>query len=532
MFDGSEELNKTLDEYFRLGVRRRWWLLLPTCVVALASIGGSLILPDIYRSETVILVEQQKVPEHYVISNVSAELRDRLQTMSQQILSRTRLLRIIEEFDLYAGERQGLVPEELVELMRAHIGLELLEGDSRRSELNAFKISFSAQNPRVAQQVTNQLTSLFIEENLKAREQQSLGTTNFLEAQLESARQELQEQEKRLGEFKRRHLGELPEQQAGNLQVMGGLQMQLQQTMGALNRARERRIYLESLQAQYRSLAEAGGALPGSPALPASVVAENELARLRSERAALLARYTSQHPDIRKIDQEIAQAKALLADLASTENVSEGEQPEEKPPSVTNPQAVTAIAQVQSQLEANQAEIDHLLEAEKRMKAEIRRYERRLNLTPMREQQLADVVRDYNLSKQNYGELLKKKLESELATNMERRQQGEQFRILDPPSLPAKPSRPNRLRINLVGGVLGFGLAVGLAFLVEVRDRSLYSEEDLGRLVPRPLVLGVPELFTPAEERRRSWKRWVEWIGGSVLVLAVVAGELFIYWRG
>ncbi|MFQ5737598.1 MAG: XrtA system polysaccharide chain length determinant [Acidobacteriota bacterium] len=532
MLEGSEELNKTIDEYLRVVGRRRWWLLLPACLAALGTVGVSLWLPDLYRSETLILVEQQKVPEHYVVSNVTSDIRNRLETMTQQILSRTRLLRIIDEFGLYAKERKRLVPEELVELMRRNIEIEFVQGDPQRRDLNAFKISYSAEDPRLAQQVTNQLTSLFIEENLKAREQQSLGTTHFLGTQVEEARLELQKQEKRLGEFKLRYLGELPEQQQANLQFLSSLQMQLQIASTRLNRTREQRVYLDSLLAQYQSLAGAGGSLPGSPAAPATTLAENELARLRSERAGLLARYTSKHPDIRKIDQEIEQAEALLARIGREQKEHESGTPEEMPVPAGSPQSVTAIAQVQSQLKANQAEIDNLLSEEKRLQEEIRRYERRLNLTPVRERQLADVVRGYNLSRQNYEGLLKKKLESELATSLEKRQQGEQFRILDPPSLPVKPHRPDRQRINLIGGVLGLGLAVGLVFLVEVRDCTFHSEKDLCRLAPLPLVVGVPELLIASEQRQRRWRRRGEWLAGSSLVLAVVAAEVFAYWRG
>lgn len=529
--EGSEELNRSLEEYLRLAVRRRWWLLLPACLVALGTVVVTLLLPDVYRSETLILVEHQKVPEHYVISNISSDLRNRLQSMSQQILSRTRLLRIIEEFGLYPGERQRLVPEELVELMRKNIEITLVEGNAQRNELSAFKIAYLAKEPRLAQQVTNRLSDLFIEENLRTREQQSVGTTSFLQTQLEEARQELQKQEAHLGEFKRRYLGELPEQQQGNLQVLAGLQMQLQSASSALNRAREHRVYLESLLSQYQSLLEAGGAIPGSPATPAIAV-ENQLTRLRNERAELLARYTSKHPDVRKIDQEIQQAEELRARIAKQQEEPPSKPTEEKQLSSGDPQTTTAVAQVQSQLEANRLEIENLLDSERRLQQQMLEYERRLNLTPVREQQLADVVRNYNLSQKNYEELLKKKMESELATSLEKRQQGEQFRIVDPPSLPSKPNRPDRLRISLVGGMFGMGLAVGLAFLAEVRDRSLYTEKDLGRLVPSSMVVGVPELLTPPEQHQQWRKRLGEWLAGSLLVLVVIAGEFLIYWRG
>lgn len=534
MIEGSEELNKTLDEYLRLVVRRRWWLLLPMWVVALGTLVVALLLPGIYRSEAVLLVDAPVVPQHYVVPNVTSDLRSRLQTITQQILSRTRLLQIIEEFRLYAKEKESLVPEELVQRMRKSIEIQLVQNDPRRNDLNAFRISFSAENPQVAQQVNNRLTSLFIEENLKVREQQSRGTTMFLQAELDIAREELQKQEARLREFRTRYLGELPEQLGSNLQILSGLHMRYQNVTAALNRAREHRVYLESLFNQYRDLAEEGGPIPGSSAPLAQTVAKNNVASLRNTRAQLLARYTEKHPDVLKVEEEIVQAEALLAELTQQQKDAESENPEETEEtsvSSRSPQ-MGKLPELQSQLRANQTEIDNLIAEEKRLEEAIQQSERRLNLTPLREQQLADIVRDYNLSKNHYENLLRKKMDSELATNLEKRQQGEQFRLVDPPSLPQKPFRPNRQRINLLGIALGFGLSVGLAFLVEVRDRSLHTEKELTRLFSAPVVVGVPEFFTPTEERQRRWRRLGEWVAGSLLLLTVLAGEVFLYWRG
>lgn len=534
---GKEQWNEAFQTYLRLVVRRRWWLLLPFSVVALGVMGVTLLLPDQYTSETLILVEEQRVPEQFVVPNVTTDLRDRLRTMTQQILSRTRLLSIIEDLNLYEKERSRLVPEELVEMMRSRIEIELVGGKSTRSDVSAFKVTFTAGNARVAQKVTTQLTSLFIEENLKVREQQSEGTTSFLEAQVEKARTNLQRQEDRMREFKSRNLGMLPEQQSGNLQVLAGLQMQLQNLMNAVNRSQERRIYLETLLAQYEAnAAETGSALgPGSKSEPALVMAENELARLRNQRSAMQARYTEKHPDIRKIDQEILQAESLVEQLteeAANRVPEEGANPDGESGSEGRRPVSGTIAQVQSQLKANQTELKNLAASESRLKAQIRQYEARLNLTPMREQQLADVVRDYNLSKKNYEELMQKKLDSELATNMEKRQQGEQFRVLDPPSLPEKPSSPNRMQISLIGGLLGLGLAAGLAFLTDMRDQTLRTEKEIRKVLELPVVIGIPEIRTDSEAQHLRVRHLGEWCLASALILAVVAGELLIYWRG
>ena len=191
-----------------------------------------------------------------------------------------------------------------------------------------------------------------------------------------------------------------------------------------------------------------------------------------------------------------------------------------------------SIAQARGRVTANDAEMERLLEEQKRTEGLIHQYERRLNLTPVREQELSDIVRDYNLSKQNYEQLLQKKLQSELATSLELQQQSEQFRILEPSRLPTKPHEPNRLRINLLGGMLGLGLGVGLAFLREIRDGSVYTVKDAERLFRLPLLVSLPELLTAGERRRQRWKQVGAWLGGSFVVLAVVVGWAFVYWRG
>jgi len=524
MFEGSEELQRNLDGYYRLIVRRRWWLLLTTSCVFLGTVGLSFLLPNQYLSEATIIVEQQQVPERYVTPTSTSDLSSALQAMTQDILSRTRLLRIIDEFGLYEKERKRFVAEELVELMRKNIEIKPLEGDPQRRNVNSFRISFDADAPRLAQQVTSRLTTLFIEENLKTREQQAVGTTAFLGSQLEAAREELRKQEKRLRDFKMEYLGELPEQQQGNLQILAGLRTELQNTVTALGRAQEQRLYIDTLLNQYRRLS--AGSREASESLIET--AQREWNRLNNERAQMLSRYRPEHPDVLKIDREIAQSKVLLEQLQSlASGRAEG----------TNtlagtPEQDTATVQLKSQLEANQMEIENLGRDQKRLDGQIATYQRRLNLTPVREQELADVVRDYNLSKQNYEDLLSKKTQSELASNLERQQQGQQFRIVDPPSLPTKPTSPNRIRISLRGLAVSLCLAIGLALFIEVRDTSFHTESELKRQFALPIVLGIPPLPTPSELRMRSIRLLLEWLGGSVLLLVVLVAEAYVVWRG
>ena len=532
MLEARDELNRSLNEYVALVGRRRWWFVLSACGTTLATILGSLMLPNYYRSQATILVEQQKVSERYVVSTANSNLSDQLEAMTQDILSRTRLLQVIDEFGLFSGERKRLTSEELVGRMRREIEVKPLSADPQRRDFNAFRISFTGRDPYVVQRVTGRLTSLFIEENLKMRERLASGTTNFLQEQLEQAQNEMQKQQQQLRDFKMRYIGELPEQQHGNLEILSGLHMELQNVMGGLARAQQQRVYLESLLTQYRSLTALGGAQPGLGGLSTMETVQRDLDRLRSQRATLLAHYTPQHPEVVKINQEIEQSEALLERLTKASKAPGDQKAQASTASSGNLQTDTAIAQLNSQLEANGVELENLKANEKRLKGEIAEYEHRLNLEPVVEQQLADLLSNYNQAKQNYEDLLNKRNQSELATSLEKSQQGQQFRIVDPPSLSTKPSSPKRFQISLMGALLGTIFGVCLAFLAEVRDRSVRTEEDVRQHFSIPLVIGLPQLLSPAEKQKRSWKRSVEWVAGSALVLAVFAFEFYLYWRG
>ena len=537
ILDDSQAVSSlTWEDYWAILCRRRWWLLLGVFVTwAIASITAWIIAAE-YRSETLILVEQQKVPEHYVISNVTTDLQDRLQSMTQQILSRTRLQRIIEGFHLYTGERNRLSRDELVERLRKDIKIELVKAPGRREELTAFKIYYSSGDPRIAQQVTSQLTSLFIEENLQARQQQSESTTGFLESQLEEARKDLARQEQRVREFKTRYLGQLPGQLQSNVQILAGLQARFQSEIDARNRVKQQQIYYESLLAQYRSLQaelqHASGTDLGSlPALG------HELERLRTQLADLSARYTGHHPEVRRLKEQIAKTEKLEQRIeaeveAARSKPGPNHSASARPRDLVELRTMSPVMEIESQLKASQLEMENRQRVIEELDASIAAYQSRLNQTPLREQQFADVARDYDQSRVNYESLLAKKNQSELATNLEKRQQGEQFRILDPPSLPAKPYWPDRFKFSFFGLVAGLIIGLVTTASVEMMDDRIHSEKDLKGFAAARIVAEIPSLKTPPEMRKQRWKRRLEWIGGTAMVAVIVVGNLFAYYRG
>lgn len=529
----ADNLAQTLDKLMGIAVRRRWWFLIAACVVAIGAIAVSFALPNRYKSEATILVQQQQVPERYVVPNSTTDLDQALQAMTQDVLSRTRLLQIITDFGLYPEQRKRFSSEQLVELMRTDIEIDpLVTGSDNAKGPNAFKISYVGRDPEITEQVTSRLTSLFINEDLKTQQQRDISTTNFLQSQLATAQTDLDKKEQRLRDFKMANLGELPEQQQGNLQILDGLQMQLQNMNADLARANEQHAYLESLLGQYRNLTVATGVSPGAPNASPIETARAQLARLQSERASLLGSYSPEYPDVKKIDSEIAENEALLSRLEKLKAAAESAGPSSAVAPSTATMTDTTVAQLNSQLKQNQLEIANDTAQVKQIQEQVGEYQHRLNLTPVREQQLTDLLRDYDLAKKNYDDLYSKKTQSALATDLQIDQQGEQFRLIDPPNLPSKPFSPNRLKIALGGVAGGIALGAALAFFFETKDVSLHSEKDLRARFDVPLAMGVPLLSSKRERRIRSLKAVMQWVAGAALVLAVLAAEYYVYRRG
>lgn len=531
----EEQSSQGFDLQHYLGILRRRHIhfLIPLFIGWVLVWAASWVLPPRYQSSTLILVEQPTMPKNYVTPNISDDLQQRLQSITQQILSRTRLLHIIEQFNLYASEHGKRTPDEKVELMRRDIDIQLVK-DSR-NEISSFNVSYSSGNPHTAQQVTSEITNLFINENLEVRQQQSEDTTKFLQSQLESARQNLAQQEDKIRQFKGGHLGEMPGQLASNLQILSGLQAQLQNAEDALNGARQQRVYLQSLADQYRGLE---GTAKGSDAAgPTGLAATNrELERLKAELADLRAHYTDRHPDVRKVKEQIAETEKTRNQILQSQKSKgsdNGSDTEDANASMSaDPTPLSVLAPVESQLKSNQIEIANREHSIAALKVKIEAYQARLNQEPIREQQLADLTRGYEQSKANYDDLLKKKNESAMATSMELLQQGERFRIMDPPSFPQKPDFPNRLKFCGIG--LGAGLALGI-FVVgafEVLDDRMYSSREIRKLLPAEVMGEIPQIVNVSDAKAAKRKIWLGWALAAVVLGMILAGSAFSYLRG
>jgi polysaccharide biosynthesis transport protein len=513
--------------------RRHIHFLVPLFLGWLVVWGASWVLPVRYKSGTLILVEQPTMPTNYVMPNVVDDLQNRLQSISQQILSRTRLLLIIDKLRLYGNTRVQITPDEKVELMRKDINIELVHG-SQVGQITAFKVYYSARDPYVAQQVTGELTNLFISENLKVRQQQSEGTTKFIGSQLEIARANLAEQEAKVREFKGQHEGELPSQEASNLQILSGLQAQLQNEQDTLNTAKQQRVYLQSLIEQYRAVHTTSRSADGTPTGLAAI--DQELDRLKSKLADLSSHYTDHYPEVESLKDEIAKTEkrkgVLVAELKTKSSSGKQFGDGSAVSDATDPSQNSVSLQLQGQLHANEAEIANREQAIAALKTRVNSYQDRLNSSPTREQELADLTRGYDQSKANYDDLLKKQNESEMATNMEQMQQGERFTMLDPPSLSLKPDFPNRLKFCGLG--LGVGLALGLIMVAsfEIMDDRLHSEKEIKTLLPMAILSEIPEIVSPSDERSAKKRMALGWAMAALIVVTILAGSAFSYLRG
>lgn len=513
-------------------IRRRLLVTGIAVATALGTVAASMLLPNRYTSEATIFAVQQRVPERYVVPTTTTDPTQALEAMVQEVLSRPRLLAVIDELSLHAEQKGKLKPEQLINLVRRDLTVEPVERMLGRGEVNAFKISFVAGTPEMAHAVTQRLTTVFIEQNLKTRADQAATTTEFLREQLESTRKDLEAQEQRLRDFKMEHLGELPEQQQGNLGILSALHSQLDNLLARRSQAEQQRLYLESLLSEYgrrsKSAVASVRSANGEFVSPLQA-AENDLLRLEAEMKGLLVAYTPRHPAVTLKEKELIQQRILVESLKSAPKTTTPEKPTTDDASHTEQDVVAG--QVRSQLRANALEVEDLTRKEQKLRTDIETYEGRLNATPVREQQLTAMQRDYDLLKQHYGELLKKEQESQLATDLEKRQEGQQFRLADPPNLPTVPSSPKRVKISLIGLAGGIFLGCALALLLEFRNPTLHSEEDALSL-KLPMIVEVPLLLTPAEERAQSRKRIFEWIAVSAMVSVVACAELYVYLHG
>ena len=507
--------------------RRHLFFLIPLFAGWFLVWGASWILQPRYKSTTLILVQQPTMPQDYVAPNISDDIQSRLSSITQQVLSRTRLLVILNKLNLYGGGKDPSKADQEVEQMRKDITIELVH-DPQRNEVSGFRISFTARDPHLAQQVTGELTDLFINENSQARLQASQGTTSFIEKQLAQASADLASQEAKVKEFEATHEGALPTQQSSNLEILSGLNSQLENEQGNLNTAKQQHVYLQAMIEQERA-AEAkapvtsseGGGASGSNDL---ATVNQQLTAMKAQLADLSSRYTDRYPDVVSLKSQIARTETLRDSLIAAARQRNAEA--RSGDGSEDPAASATLRQLQGQLQSNQLEITNRENTIRDLQNRIGGYQGRLNSEPGTEQQLADLNRGYNQSMANYDDLLKKRDSSAMATNMELLQQGTRFTILDPPSLPTAPDFPDRLKFCEMG--LGAGLALGLiiAGAFEFFDDRLHAERQIKALLPMSVISEIPEIDTVQDQEKARKTKMLGWATTAVVFTTIIAGSL------
>jgi len=480
-----ENRELTMDDYLAMLRRRMKVILIPALIAPIAGFLISYAFSPKYTSQSLVLVEEQKVPEGYVKPVVTEDITQRIATMQQQVLSRNRLQPMIEKLQL-----KGRNLDDLIDDIRQNVSItpvvpDIAQAQRKRgqgTDVPGFFVNFTANNPREAQAICSELTSMMLEENLKAREQVAQGTTDFLARQVDEAKHNLDDLDSKLAVFKRQYMGQLPGDEDQNLKLLMGLNSQLDASTQSLNRAQQDRTYTQSLLAQQVAAWKSSQ----NETNPTSL--EQQLTSLQSQLISLQARYTDDHPDVIKTKADIAEVKRKIDEMNKAASNSSDSTDKA---GVAEP---AEIRQLRLQIHQYDQTIAEASREQKRIKDQIGIYQGRVALSPAIEEQYKGLTRDYDTALKFYNDLLAKRSESEMQTDMERRQQGEQMRLLNPANLPDTPSFP--VRWLFAAGGLGGGLVLGLglALWIELRDKAIRTEKDVEAVMDLPTLVSVPWL--------------------------------------
>ena len=478
---GVEELHHYLDI-----IRRR------KAVVILVTIGffccAAVIarrLPDVYRSQTVILVDAQQVPSSYVQSTVSTSLQDRLSTIQQQVMSPTRLKNMIEKNGLFPGLRGKVSEDALIQKIQKSTSVEVA------GHFSSFMIAYQGDSPKEVSEIANQLADTFITENVEARQKEFYGTAEFLDNELQETKSQLESKEKQLQAIKSSNLNDLPESKQFHLEALNNLRTQLAASEDRVRQAKQDKIMIESMMNTNHPTVD----VDGGSATSASPYA-SQIAKLESHLAELRSQYGPNFPDVRK-------AQADLDRLKKKEAANKTEAPAPVQVEAVAPSPSTKNPVIAAQLEKLNQEIDEQTKLQDPLQQQIDFHVSKLARVPIFEQQIAGLMRDYDSLRSHYQSLLDKKLSAQMASELEIRQKGERFVILDPAPVPGRPFGPNRVLIAFAGLMMGLVGGVGLAIAIEMMNQTVRSEHEATELLGLPVLAGVPQMYTAAQVRSR-----------------------------
>ena len=520
--------------------RRKWLVAVPPVVALFAALVYSSTQPDLYQSDMLVAVDPQRVPDGIVRPTVTLGTERRLEALKVKVLSRTALEQLIAELGLYPEEQKTMLLEDVVAKLRANVEMVIQIPRPRWGEEpqpTAFRVQFTYRDPEKARQVAQRVGAYFVEQNILDRGAQAGATDKFLEGQLAESRTKLEQQESRLEAFRQRHGKELPTQMTSNLQALTSAQTQVQAIVESTARDRDRKLMLERLYRE--AVAERSSRAPttprqvtagSNPQAPAPGPVQRQLTEARATLTGLELRYKPDHPDVLRTKRLIAELepraaaeeKALIAAVTPTPTTSQ--EPEVVPVDTTTAAERDSLRQMRAEIESLDRHLAFKESEEQRVRGEIAEYQRRVEAVPGLESEFVALTRDYDTQQAAYRELLAKSEAANLAKNMEDQSIGERFRIVDPAVVPVRPLPSQRIRYNVVGLAVGLLLGLGIAALLELKDKSFRTEADVLDALSLPVLATVPYVQSAADKAAQKRQRLAASLAGTTCL--AVAGYL------
>jgi protein tyrosine kinase modulator len=539
--EGFGVQRRTLDveDYIDLVRRHKGWIFGPFLFTLVASVVGVYLYPDSYVSQAVVKIVPQQVPQNMVQNAINQQMSDRVNSMAQEILSRTVLTTIINTFGLYPRERSREPIEDVIEQMKKKIEILPVAGTATGPDrFPAFGVQFSYENRYLAQRVVQDIVSRFIDANIRNRSNATFQTTQFIKDETDGAKKQLDEAENKVAAFRMQNNGRLPDQLDANMRQLGALQAQVTYLGGQLSRASQEKLQLESNVRIYKDQVAALTKEPvDSLAAQKSerlAEADHELQAAETQLNTLRQHYKDTYPDVQGAIIRLAEAKKKREDVLNEETAAKDDKPTLKP---VNQQSVREtrdldanIRRLQSAMEARDLEMEEYNKELKRANEAIKAYQGRIETVPLGEKQYADLLRDRDLTKEQYMDLSAKLQRAEIAQEMEGRKQGETLELLDPASLPTTPTEPKRPVIISIGGALGFLLGIVIAGAREMKDTSLKNLKDVRAYTQMAILGSVPLLENDFVVRRRRRLAWLGWTTACLAGAVIMAGSIVYYY--
>jgi len=509
------------DQILEIIIRRRWIIILPLCLILTLGFFYTLTSNQTYMASTTILIQPQKVPSDYVQSIVTTDIAQRINTISQQILSRTNLEMIIKEFGLFQDDASGnMFQEDKIRSMRERV--VVTQNSSRRQGTEAFSVSFTGSNPEMVMKIANKLATFFMDENLKARETQAIGTSEFLESELQKIKHKLEAREKELSIYRATYMGGLPDELETNLRTLDRLQLQHTDALNAIRDTQNAAALLKSQISRLKELEQTGtatlqpdGTVVGTLALS---ITEQQYEMGQRQLDELLLKYTNKHPEVIKLTKSVAKLKKKVEEEKQEKNSGTPDSGGTRVAAVNN----NVLSQHEFNLRQLENETNNIKTSVVQIKKSMQVYQKRVEDTPKREQELQSIQRDYNNIRESYNSLLARRLEAELAVNMEKKQKGEQFRIIDYARLPQKPISPDVKKLFMFSIAIGLGIGGGIIFLLEFLNPVIRSENQIETQIGLPILASIPPLTKPGS----VMKKRIELFAFSIV--AFYAGAIFL----